>query len=403
MVKINKKKMTAVAKKSATAKQETKEEVKKIQTAKEPEKITTAKEPEKISVKEEKVKKEIDVKSEEKAKKVEAVKEKTAKKATTKKATKKSETKVESKATTKKATKASEKKVEEKKAKKTTAKKVTKKTTKKDKLAAYNALSLDECISRMHAMGVQHDYNAYSKFLLDEANLKTLEKNIIEGNKLDEKTFDFDKDGFDLDLISVTLEKVAETMDIKAMDFKTIKKDMNAAMKVKFSSDAEENAAEYLKEFKICEKLLMIGQRKNIGDSTVVSELVGADVDAFMDHFFAFAYDILPTWQYSDVQFYEDFAFAVLSQYYDLFTKYQLRILLDVADLYIKHGDYQHGDECYGYILRDNQIKDYIYYRFVSVYEPIDFNKAKSLAYESLQYVDGRYTYYQNIMDVINK
>ena len=71
--------------------------------------------------------------------------------------------------------------------------------------------------------------------------------------------------------------------------------------------------------------------------------------------------------------------------------------------LYIKHGDFGHGDECYGYILRDNQIKDYIYYRFASVYEDIDFNKAKALAYESLQYVDGRYTYYQNIMDIINK
>lgn len=131
--------------------------------------------------------------------------------------------------------------------------------------------------------------------------------------------------------------------------------------------------------------------------------MIGADVDAFVAHFFDLAYAILPDWQYDDVKFYEDFAYAVLSQYYDLFTKYQLRILMDVADLYIKHGDFQHGDECYGYILRDNQIKDYIYYRFASVYEDIDFNKAKALAYESLQYVDGRYTYYQKYMDIINK
>ena len=166
---------------------------------------------------------------------------------------------------------------------------------------------------------------------------------------------------------------------------------------------AEANAAEYLKEFKVCEKLLMIGQRKNITDAAIVSDLIGADVDAFVAHFFQFAYAILPGWQYDDVKFYEDFAFAVLSQYSDLYEKYQLNILLDVADLYIKHGDFGHGDECYGYILRDNQIKDYIYYRFASVYEDIDFNKAKALAYESLQYVDGRYTYYQNIMDIINK
>ncbi len=418
MAKTSKKKMAVVAKKNATTKHVVKEntakqEPKQIAVAKEPEKISTAKdlekisvakepkkittskelekisvtkEPEKISMKEEKVeKKETNVED-----------KKTQSKVKKEKSTTKKEAKTKKKISTKKN---DEKKEEEKKTKKTSVKK----TTKKDKLIVYNALSLDECITRMHAMGVHHEYDTYAKFLLDEASMKKLEKNIIEGNKLNEKNFDFDKDGFDLDLVLITLKKVADTMDIKAMDFKEIKKDMNVAMKIKYSEDVEENAAEYLKEFRICEKLLMIGQRKNISDSAKVSELVGSDVDAFVDHFFAFAYDILPTWQYNDVKFYEDFVFAILSQYYDLFIKYQLRILLDVADLYIKHGDFQHGDECYGYILRDNQIKDYIYYRFVSVYEPIDFNKAKSLAYEALQYVDGRYTYYKNIMDVINK
>ena len=163
-----------------------------------------------------------------------------------------------------------------------------------------------------------------------------------------EKGFTFDKDGFDTDLISVVLEKVADTMDVKAMDYKELKKDITACLKAEMTADAEANAAEYLKEFKVCEKLLMIGQRKNITDAAIVSDLIGADVDAFVAHFFQFAYAILPGWQYDDVKFYEDFAFAVLSQYSDLYEKYQLNILLDVADLYIKHGDFGHGDECYG-------------------------------------------------------
>ena len=396
MANTSKKKMSAAVKKSAAAKKEkkveevkaiaAKEEPKKITAAKEPEKIAAAKEPEKIAVAKEPEK--IETKPEAVAEKGEATKKATTKKTTAKKAEKVEEVKEEKKAPAKKAT---------------TKKAAAKKTTKKDKVAAYNALSLDECIARMQAMGVQHGYDVYAEFLLDEADLKKLEKNIIEGDGLKEKGFDFDKDGYDVDLVAVTLQKVADTMDVKALDFKEIKKEMNAALKVKFSEDAEANAAEYLKEFKILEKLLMIGQRKHLGDSTEVSALIGSDVDKFVDHFFAFAYDVLPTWQYDDVKFYEDFAFAVLSQYYDLFTKYQLRVLIDVADLYIKHGDFQHGDECYGYILRDNQIKDYIYYRFATVYEAIDFNKAKQLAYESLQYVDGRYTYYNDIMNIINK
>ena len=173
-------------------------------------------------------------------------------------------------------------------------------------------------------MGVQHVYEDYTRFLLDEADSKQIAKNIIDGNALSEKGFTFDKDGFDTDLISVVLEKVADTMDVKAMDYKELKKDITACLKAEMTADAEANAAEYLKEFKVCEKLLMIGQRKNITDAAIVSDLIGADVDAFVAHFFQFAYAILPGWQYDDVKFYEDFAFAVLSQYSDLYEKYQL-------------------------------------------------------------------------------
>ena len=378
----------------------TTKKIEKITTAKEAEKLTTAPAPEKIETKD-------TVKLETSAAKTTGVKKPTEAKAETKK--KPAAKKTAAKKTTKKeeskeeAVKAEDKPVKKAAKKTAAAKKAAPKKAEKEKLEAYAALSLDEAIQKAQAMGVQHVYEDYTRFLLDEADSKQIAKNIIDGNALLEKGFTYDKDGFDTDLISVVLEKVADTMDVKAMDYKELKKDITACLKAEMTADAEANAAEYLKEFKVCEKLLMIGQRKNITDAAIVSDLIGADVDAFVAHFFQFAYAILPGWQYDDVKFYEDFAFAVLSQYSDLYEKYQLNILLDVADLYIKHGDFGHGDECYGYILRDNQIKDYIYYRFASVYEDIDFNKAKALAYESLQYVDGRYTYYQNIMDIINK
>lgn len=422
----------------------TTKKIEKITTAKEAEKLTAAPEPEKIETKEavkletktaKTVEKAADKKAEEP--KAEAKKKPAAKKTATKaaakkpvktakteevkdedvkaeekpvkKAAKKPAAKTAAAADAKPAVKKAVKKTEEKKAekkpaaKKPAAKKAAPKKADKEKQEIYMALSLDEAIQKVQAMGVQHVYEDYTRFLLDEADFKQIAKNIIEGNALSDKGFTYEKDGFDTDLIAVVLEKVADTMDVKAMDYKELKKDITACLKTDMSEDAEVNAAEYLKEFKVCEKLLMIGQRKNITEASVISDLIGADVDAFAAHFFQLAYAILPSWQYDDVKFYEDFAFAVLSQYSDLYEKYQLNILLDVADLYIKHGDFGHGDECYGYILRDNQIKDYIYYRFASVYEGIDFNKAKALAYESLQYVDGRYTYYQNIMDIINK
>ena len=427
-VKAEKAKTKGVEKKTAKVVEEVKtvaaakEETKKITAAKEPEKITTAKEPEKITAAKEPEKitaakepEKIEEKKVEKIETKEAVKEakpakKTTKKATAKKESAKKEAKTPAKKTTKKTVAAEEKTPtavkEEKKpaAKKQTAKKTTKKASAKaSHVKEYEAYSLDDCIAKMQTMGVQYDYNDYTRILLDEADDKVTAKNIIEGNGIKEKGFTFEKDGCDEELVLVVLNKVKETMDIKAADFKEIKKDVKASMKAELGEDAEANASEYLKEFKLCEKILMLGQRKNIISSEEVSKLLDVDVDAFIEHFFNFAYGILPGWPYDDVKFYEDFAYAVLSQYTDLYTKYQLRVLIDVADLYIKHGDFQHGDVCYGYILRDNQIKDYIYYRFAHVYEDIDFNKAKALAYESLQFVDGRYTYYQNIMDIINK
>lgn len=401
------KKVEVKATKEEPKKITAKEEAKKLTTAKEPKKIAAAKEPKKITAKEEPVKleekkpvakaeakKEAPKKAE--PKKAEA---KPAKKAATKKAAPKAEVKAAKKETPAKAVK----KAEEKPAKKAPAKKApAKKKVDQEKLDHYNTLPLEECIRLMQTMNVHYNYDDYYNLLLDEADLVKLAKNIIDGNDIKAGNFKFAEVGCDEDLVLVTLNKVGETMDIKAADYKELKKAITASIKFKMKDDAEANAAEYLDEFKLSEKLLMIGQRKNMFNASEVSELLGGDVVAYFKHFFDFAYALLPTWQYDDVKFYEDFAYAVLSQYADLFETEQLRIQIDVADLYVKHGDYQHGDEMYGYILRDNQIKDYIYYRYASVYKDIDFNKAKSIAYSSLQYVDDRYTYYPNIMEIIN-
>lgn len=289
------------------------------------------------------------------------------------------------------------------KATKPTAKKATAKKADSEKLDQYAVRSLTDCINDMKKMQVQYDYEDYYRLLLDEPDLKKLASNIIEGNHIKENHYDYKELGYDMDLVAVTLEKVAETMEVKAADFKEYKKAITKSLRFKMSGDAEANAAEYLDEFKLAEKLLMIGQRKNITDAEVLSDTIGADVNEYFKHFFELAYDLLPSWQYDDVKFYENFAYAVLSQFNDLYQSEQQRIQIDVADLYIKHGDYQLGDEMYGYILRDNQIKDYIYYRYASVYKDIDFNKAKSIAYSSFQYVDDRYTYYPNILEIANQ
>ena len=330
---------------------------------------------------------------------------KTSKKAEIVKEKKAVADKAEAKPKTVKAPKeeAKTKKVSAKTVKKPTSKKATKKTlTKAEKLAHYEALPLAECITLMQSMKVSYQYEDYYRLLMEEADMGKLEQAIIEGNRLKEAKLRYEDNGCDEDLVAITLQKVAATMDVKAADYKDLKKAITKALKFQIGEDGERSAAAYLDEFQLAEKLLMIAQRKHIGDTKTETDLMKTDVAKFFEHFFAFAYAILPDWQYSDVKFYEDFVYAVLSQFSDLYEQEQMRIQMDVADLYIKHGDSIHGDEMYGYILRDNQIKDYIYYRYASVYKDIDYNKAKAIAYSALQYVDERFTYHANIMELIH-
>ena len=134
---------------------------------------------------------------------------------------------------------------------------------------------------------------------------------------------------------------------------------------------------------------------------TKFDEEIGIDVEKFVEEFMDLAYSVLKTWKYEDVDYYEHFIYAVLSQLEDLHDTYRNRIMMDVADLYILHGDYGLGDADYGYILRENQIKDYIYYRYASIYEGVDKDKAKQIANQALQFVDDRFTYYPNIIAVL--
>lgn len=366
-----------------------KEEVKKITAAKEPKKITTAKEPKKIAASKEPEK----IAAQPEPKKLSTQPEPKEEKKVVKKTAAKEKTTKSSEKAKRTAKRVKEETATPKKAVKKASKASVKKTVEEPKLDLKN-VSLDDCMWRLNEKGADVSYEMVAAMLLDEKDMKKVVKGIAEDKQLSDAT---------LTLLQAVVEKISQTMDIKAADFAQIKKAMAAFEKGKLGDDDEANAQLYLDAFKTAEKILMIAQRKQIALAADVSKLLGSDVAVFMEHFFQTAYDLLPSWQYSDVKFYEDFAYAILSQFEDLYELHQLRIQLDVADLYIKHGDFGQGDACYGYILRDNQIKDYIYYRYASVYESIDINRAKEIAYGSMQYVDERYTYYPQLAEIINK
>ena len=334
----------------------------------------------------------------------------TAKKATAeKKAPAKKEAKPaeEKKATVEKKTpakKAAAKPSTTKKAstKKTTTKKTTTKkaTTKKmTKEEQYAKLSLDTCLDLAKAMSMDVTRDSIIQQLILNPDVKSVSENLVNKYQLTGK-FNFEEDGYDEGLVEVLVSKVFETADIKPQKPEDLQADVTHALNYKFT-DVVADGEEYKDQFDTMRKVLMIAQHKDIHDSKKLEEEVGVDVEKFVEEFMDLAYSVLKTWKYEDVDYYEHFIFAVLSQLEDLHNKYSNRIMMDVADLYILHGDYGLGDADYAYILRENQIKDYIYYRYASIYEGVDKDKAKQIANQALQFVDDRFTYYPNIIAVL--
>ena len=335
----------------------------------------------------------------------------TAKKATAEKKTpaKKEEAKPaeEKKATVEKKTpakKAAAKPATTKKAstKKTTTKKTTTKkaTTKKvTKEEQYAKLSLDTCLDLAKAMSMDVTRDSIIQQLILNPDVKSVSENLVNKYQLTGK-FNFEEDGYDEGLVEVLVSKVFETADIKPQKPEDLQADVTHALNYKFT-DVVADGEEYKDQFDTMRKVLMIAQHKDIHDSKKLEEEVGVDVEKFVEEFMDLAYSVLKTWKYEDVDYYEHFIFAVLSQLEDLHNKYSNRIMMDVADLYILHGDYGLGDADYAYILRENQIKDYIYYRYASIYEGVDKDKAKQIANQALQFVDDRFTYYPNIITVL--
>lgn len=287
--------------------------------------------------------------------------------------------------------------------KKTTTKKASAtKTSAKANVIDYTNRSLEECIHILQLLGVGYEYENYVSILLEEEDVKAVCENIISGNDLKQKISEANISDYDLNIVAATIEKVMATMPVAAAQFKEMKKAVSATIKFKLGEDDQVNAKHYLDTFDLVEKILILAQRRNITTCKEAKSVTKIDVEKLFTHFFALAYDILKTWQYEDIEYYQQFAFAIVAQFDDLYNAYQNQIQMDCADLFIIKGDSGRGDYEYNYVLRENTIKDYIYYRFASVYVTIDLAKAKAIAYDSFQWVDDRYNYYAKLVEITN-
>ncbi len=162
------------------------------------------------------------------------------------------------------------------------------------------------------------------------------------------------------------------------------------------------DSAIYKDLFDDVRQVLVYAQQNGIESLEEMETIIPADLHGLLDRFMTVAYTILPGWQHNDVKYYEGFLYGVMAQFEDL-ASWQNRALMDIADLYIKHGDYARGNDGYSYVLRENQLKDQIYYRFASVYESFDLQRAKGIVRDALRVIDGRYDYYPKLIEILEK
>lgn len=399
------KKITA---KAAPKRISAKEAPKKITAKEEPKKIAAKAAPKKLENKPEPVKAEVVEEVKEtpiaaeikkprgrKAKVVEEVKAEPVKK--TAKAKVKEEVKPETKAkpakkTAKKTVKEEDIVVEEVKEDKT--KKPVKRPAKKVVIEeAVLPFTVEEGIQKMNAMNIFYTFDEYYRILIENETITKAIEAIIEECKL----VDFDRS-----VLEVLYGDLVRRVDVKTSDFKAMKKTLEEIMNRKTTS-FEEDSQLYHDAFYFAGKMLEYGERFKMSTTEQLKAWVGVDMVQYFNFYMDMALKVLPEWADKDVDNYEDFMSEVCTQFTDLCAELEFRFQIDLADIQIAHGFYNKGDSSFEYLLRENEIKDYIYYRYAHAYVDVNLDKAKWIANRAFTVVDKRYVYYPLLVEIANR
>ncbi len=278
----------------------------------------------------------------------------------------------------------------------------TRKELTREAAAFYGTLDDQTLLEMVQAVGLDMDLDTLKNDLMMARNIDELIDSYVTQAEKSGKHYTFAYDGFDETVIPYLCNRIAANLPHKASDNAALAEKIEKDVDRILINDAFNDTAVYNDLLDDVRAVLMYGQHNHLNTLAEVEKQIPADLNKLIDRFMKVAYTILPGWQYNDVKYYEGFLYGVLTQFEDLVSLHN-RAMMDVADLYIKHGDYNRGNEDYGYVLRENQLKDQIYYRFANVYAPFDLQRAKEIARDALRVVDGRYDYYPNIIEILNR
>ena len=290
------------------------------------------------------------------------------------------------------ARKAAKKAVEEVKEDKT--KKAVKRPAKKAEAeVVVLPFTVEEGIQKMNAMNIFYTFDEYHRLLIEKETIPKAMEAIIDECKL----VDFDRS-----VLEVLYGDLVRSVDVKTSDFKAMKKTLEEIMNRKTTS-FEEDSQLYHDAFYFAGKLLEYGERFKLSTTDKLKAWTGVDMVQYYNFYMDMALKVLPEWADKDVDIYEDFMSEVCTQFTDLCAELEFRFQIDLADIQIAHGFYSKGDSTFEYLLRENEIKDYIYYRYAHAYVDINLDKAKWIANRAFAVVDKRYVYYPLLVEIANR
>ena len=105
--------------------------------------------------------------------------------------------------------------------------------------------------------------------------------------------------------------------------------------------------------------------------------------------------------KYKEIKKYESFIFSFLTQFTNLYETYEYPLLMNIADLYIAHGDYDKGDNYYRYILREEHGNLDVYLNWSKGYLTIDEEKSRSIAHEAIELMEENSPQYSDFLDIL--
>ncbi|MGN1275751.1 MAG: hypothetical protein ACI4UK_01995 [Floccifex sp.] len=242
-----------------------------------------------------------------------------------------------------------------------------------EKLNQYHKISIHTCIRCAQTMGVPYDYGQYMALLI-QSNPEQIVLKLKKDYALD--TFSFEEDGYDLDIISVILNRIQNSMQA---EFSFVSSQHN------------------IKE--VIEEMLKVSKRLNIQTIEEINRNFKVNLMSLTQQYMKQAH----TWIQSieDVKDYEKTLFSLLSQFKELYNEFEMDAILDVADFYILQNENKTGDCYYSYVIRDSQNKDKIYYRWVCIYRKNDMDTSRMIAKKALRFVSNESKYYSKLLDIL--